>query len=326
LKDKVSIIIPSHNKADYILDSIESALNQTWTNIEVIVVDDCSTDCTKEIVSKINDERLKVYFVDFKNASAARNFGINKSDGDFIQFLDADDILKPEKIRTQLIDMDFKTDVLGVTNTNSFYENLKEQGNEIDTEFLRFSENPFAFICNMYKSVDSGMVQPNAWLVPRKIIDVSGFWNETLSVDDDGEFFCRVMLQSKCIVHTDKILNYYRKYKIISSNLSAQKTNKGFISMLNSALLKKKHLEDYIIKNNIVFNLKPIFNSLFVNVMVASYPKFKDISNTAKKHIDYNEDLVLPKLGGKGMELLKKITSWKIAKQIHNLINFKTIN
>jgi glycosyltransferase involved in cell wall biosynthesis len=325
LKDKVSIIIPSHNKADYILDSIESALNQTWTNIEVIVVDDCSTDCTKEILSKINDERLKVHFVGFKNASAARNFGINKSDGDFIQFLDADDILKPEKIRTQLIDMDFKTDVLGVTNTNSFYESIKEDGNEIDTEFLKFSENPFAFICNMFKSVDSGMVQPNAWLVPRQIIDASGFWNESLSVDDDGEFFCRVILQSKKIIHTDKILNYYRKYKIASSNLSAQKTETGFTSMLNSALLKKEHLENYVSKNKIVFNLKPIFNSLLVNVMVASYPKFKGISNTARKHLDYKEELVLPKLGGKSMEFLKKITSWKIAKQIHSLINFKNV-
>jgi glycosyltransferase involved in cell wall biosynthesis len=325
LQHKVSIIIPSHNKGEYILETVESALNQSWENTEVIVVDDCSTDFTKKILSKINDSKLKVYFVDFKNASATRNFGLQNSDGDYIQFLDADDILHPEKISIQLKEMDFKTDVLGVTNTKSFYKSINENGSEVDTEFLRFSTDPFLFTCNMYQSVDSGMVQPNAWLVPRRIINTAGLWNETLSVDDDGEFFCRVILQSKQIVHTDKSLNFYRKYKTSGSNLSGQNSEKAFISMLDAALLKKKYLQEFIIKNKIEFNLIPVFNSLFVNIMVASYPDYKNISALAKKNIDYNEKLILPKLGGKGMELLKKITSWKIAKQIHDFIKHGNI-
>ena len=83
------------------------------------------------------------------------------------------------------------------------------------------------------------MVPVHAWLTPRQIISEAGQWNEDLSVDDDGEFFCRVVLKSETVKYVSDAIGYYRKYDNYSS-LSSQKTKKAYISALHS--IKQKHL------------------------------------------------------------------------------------
>lgn len=99
----VSVIIPTYNRGQLILDSVNSVLNQTYKNIELIVVDDCSTDGTKEIIESIKDFRIKYIKLGKKSgACVARNKGIEKSTGEFIAFNDSDDLWLPEKINSQL--------------------------------------------------------------------------------------------------------------------------------------------------------------------------------------------------------------------------------
>lgn len=99
----VSVIIPTYNRGRLILNSVTSVLNQTYKNIELIVVDDCSTDNTEEILKSINDSRIKYVKLE-KNSGAciARNKGIELSTGEFIAFNDSDDLWLPEKINSQL--------------------------------------------------------------------------------------------------------------------------------------------------------------------------------------------------------------------------------
>lgn len=99
----VSIIIPTYNRGKYIKKAIDSCLNQTYSNIEVIVVDDCSPDNTKEIVTSYEDKRVK-YFRNDENSGApySRNRGIELSNGEFVNFLDDDDKLLAKKIELQL--------------------------------------------------------------------------------------------------------------------------------------------------------------------------------------------------------------------------------
>lgn len=99
----VSVIIPTYNRGRLILNSVTSVLNQTYKNIELIVVDDCSTDNTEEILKSIDDSRIKYVKLE-KNSGAciARNKGIELSDGEFIAFNDSDDLWLPEKINSQL--------------------------------------------------------------------------------------------------------------------------------------------------------------------------------------------------------------------------------
>jgi len=99
----VSIIMPSYNTAPYIKETIQSVLNQTYTNWELIIVDDCSTDNTKEIIEEINDERIR-YFENEVNSGAAvsRNKALRETKGQWIAFLDSDDLWLPNKLAKQI--------------------------------------------------------------------------------------------------------------------------------------------------------------------------------------------------------------------------------
>lgn len=99
----VSIIMPSWNTGRFIAESIQSVLNQTYQNWELLIVDDCSTDNTDEIVAGFNDKRIR-YFKNEKNSGAAitRNRAIREARGEWIAFLDSDDLWSPEKLAKQL--------------------------------------------------------------------------------------------------------------------------------------------------------------------------------------------------------------------------------
>ena len=100
----VSIIMPSYNTAKYITNSIESVLNQTYKNWELIIIDDCSTDNTDEIIKKYNSENRIKYIKNEKNSGAAisRNRGLKEAKGKWIAFLDSDDLWNEEKLEKQI--------------------------------------------------------------------------------------------------------------------------------------------------------------------------------------------------------------------------------
>lgn len=99
---KISVIIPAYNSEKTILATITSVQNQTFTDWEIIVIDDGSTDNTLKILEQIQDERIRIYSYDNRGVSSARNRGINHATGEFISFLDADDLWLPDKLELQL--------------------------------------------------------------------------------------------------------------------------------------------------------------------------------------------------------------------------------
>ena len=102
--DLVSIVMPSYNTAKYIEESINSVLNQTHSNWELIIVDDCSTDNTDEILSKYVDDKRIIYIKNEKNSGAAvsRNRALREAKGKWIAFLDSDDLWEPTKLEKQI--------------------------------------------------------------------------------------------------------------------------------------------------------------------------------------------------------------------------------
>src|SRR5271165_3187575 len=99
----VSVIIPVYNSEKYLAESIESAIGQTWSSKEIIVVDDGSTDNSFEIARKFAGRpEVKVVTQENRGAAAARNAGLKEAKGEFIQFLDADDLLSADKIESQM--------------------------------------------------------------------------------------------------------------------------------------------------------------------------------------------------------------------------------
>ena len=98
----VSVIVPLFNAENYVAASIESVLAQTWANTELIVIDDHSSDNSLSIASTFVNQAVKVKKNKAQGAAAARNYGIELAKGDYVQFMDADDLLAPEKIESQI--------------------------------------------------------------------------------------------------------------------------------------------------------------------------------------------------------------------------------
>ena len=129
MNELVSIIMPSYNTAKFISKTIESVLEQTYKNWELLIVDDCSTDNTDEIVSKYDDDRI-IYLKNKKNSGAAltRNKAMRKAQGEWIAFLDSDDLWMPEKLERQ-IDFMKKN---GYTFSYTEYEKIDEEDNPLN--------------------------------------------------------------------------------------------------------------------------------------------------------------------------------------------------
>ncbi len=124
----VSVIMPSWNTAEYIGASIQSVLNQTYSNWELLIVDDCSSDNTDEVVKSFQDERI-VYLKNEKNSGAAltRNRALREANGEWIAFLDSDDLWTPQKLEHQISFMKEN----GYVFSYHEYEKIDEQSNPL---------------------------------------------------------------------------------------------------------------------------------------------------------------------------------------------------
>lgn len=131
----VSVIMPSYNSKKFIAQSIESFRNQTYRNVELIIVDDCSNDGSWEYVQRYveGDDKIKVFQLK-KNggAAAARNYGIKQAKGKYLAFLDSDDLWHPEKLRKQVEFMESNDYAFTFTN----YKMIDEAGNDLNRHVL----------------------------------------------------------------------------------------------------------------------------------------------------------------------------------------------
>lgn len=205
---KVSILIPLYNAENYIAATLESALDQSWSNTEIIVVDDGSTDEGVAIVERYKDQGVLLFSQKNQGASAARNTAFDRSTGDYIQYLDADDLLSPNKIKEQVVLLDH-ADSRAVSSSSwgRFYNNpahLTIQPEEVWKDY----DQPIDWLIDSWEG--GGMMQTSCWLTPRELIQECGGWNENIKMNDDGEFFARVLLTSTGIAFCKQATVCYR--------------------------------------------------------------------------------------------------------------------
>ncbi len=208
MKYLVSILIPAYNAEKWIRQTIESALNQSWGNKEIIVVDDGSKDNTINILKKYESGNIKIFQQENMGAPAARNEALSLAQGDYIQWLDHDDILAPNKILEQIKRSEGGRDsrVLLSSAFGTFYHNI-ERAKFRPTSLWR-DLTPMEYF--LIKFQENTWLQPGAWLVSRMITDLSGPYFEMRSPDDDGEYFCRVVAASNRIKFVPEAKAYWR--------------------------------------------------------------------------------------------------------------------
>ena len=218
--DLVSILIPAYNAEKWIRETVESALAQTWPRKEIIVVDDGSSDHTSQILGRFASESVQIITQDNMGAPAARNTALSIARGAFIQWLDHDDVLAPDKILNQLRSGECNADsrvLLSGVCGKFFYRTTSAQYtpnalwkdlDPIDYFLIKFGENSF--------------LHPSCWLVSRKLTDMAGPWLEMKSPDDDGEYFSRVVAACARIKFIPTAKSYWRvgNSKSMSENRS----------------------------------------------------------------------------------------------------------
>lgn len=317
----VSVIIPAYNSENYIAETINSALNQTYTNVEIIVIDDGSTDNTLGIAKSFESEKIKVLSQPNKGASAARNKGLSTAQGEYIQFLDADDLLSPDKIALQLKKLNGRQDVVGICDTVYFPDGSNPADFDRTTEWYSNDfDDPVDFLIKLYGGHlvgdgFGGMIALHAWLTPRGVIDKAGLWNETISVDDDGEFFCRVLLASSGIRYSAEAINYYRKFNGSRNTLSSRKDHKTLSNVLKSTTSKA----EYVLKQKDTPLVRMVFSRLYYENAFLFFPMYPDLVNEAEKkakelspNFSYN-----PFENKRGIvNLLSKWAGWKATKYL----------
>jgi glycosyltransferase involved in cell wall biosynthesis len=194
MKPLVSILIPAYNAESWIAETIQSAIAQTWGRREIIVVDDGSTDRTLAVARQFASKNVTVVTRENQGASAARNYALCISQGDYIQWLDADDLLSPDKISKQMeaAEQYGNPRLLLSSEWGSF---------TYRTEKAKFS--PTSLWCDLSpvewlirKLAENLHMQTATWLTSRELTQAAGAWDTRLFVDDDGEYFCRVLLAS----------------------------------------------------------------------------------------------------------------------------------
>lgn len=313
----VSVCIPAYNVGKYIAATIKSVVDQSYKNIEVIIVDDGSTDRALEIAKQYQNENIKIYSQPNKGASAARNKCLAMASGQFIQFLDGDDLLSGDKIFEQVNLLLKNPGAVAVCSTVHFKDgenHLQFIPAAYEDAFL-INADPVHFLINLYGGFgDTGsMVQPNAWLTPRDVINKAGPWDETLTLDDDGEYFCRVLLNSKGVLKSNGY-NYYRKYQQNENNLSALKSQQHLISQYQALKLKAANLQLYHSSKTLL----KIQARWLHDLRFKAYPAYpglvKQLSrDIAELNFDYVPRYPFPTLKGR---ILCKLFGWKIARRL----------
>lgn len=232
----VSILIPAYRAEQFIQQTITSATDQTWPHKEIIVVVDGSPDRTFEVARRLESHQVKVVQQDNTGVCIARNNALQLAQGDYIQWLDADDLLHPGKIAAQLATpgADRDSRVLLTSAWGKFFSTPSRA--EFRPDKLWQDHGPVEWILTRFSY--NLWMNPAVWLVSRRLTDLAGPWDPRLarSGDDDGEYICRVAAASEQVRFVSEAKCYYRIGSPGSLNWNME-TSEGPLGALRLSLL-----------------------------------------------------------------------------------------
>lgn len=208
----ISVIMPTYNRQDFICEAIDSALNQTWKNLELIVVDDGSTDNTKELLNNYSyDRRFKYRYQENQGQCVARNRGLKEAKGHFIAFLDSDNIWFKDKLEKQM----------RIVACNTEYDVFLGDGIRIDEKGAEIPGNNMKRYsgCVTKYLIRDNFVSMNTTLVNKSCFDDLGGMDESVRVGDDYELWLRLSTKYKFHYTPDN----YIKYRVMPNQISSDK-------------------------------------------------------------------------------------------------------
>jgi glycosyltransferase involved in cell wall biosynthesis len=208
----VSVVIPTYNSAAFLRGAIQSVLSQTYSDFEVIVVDDGSTDNTESVAHSFGD-RVSYVKQENKGAGAARNHGIKRSQGKYVAFLDSDDLWLPGKLTEQIPLLDRESKI-GLVYSD--WAVVPEQG-EAEPSYLR--NRPAASGHVFDELIQCGFILTSGTVVRRSCLDDVGYFDETLSIAQDYDLWLRICYRWKVALVNKPLVIKRNRDGNLSSNL-----------------------------------------------------------------------------------------------------------
>ena len=222
----VSFIIPTYNYSAFVRDAVESALLQTYKPVEVIVVDDGSTDDTKEVLSDyIDTGEIKYLYQNNKGLAGARNRGLAEAKGEYIVFLDSDDVVDEKKLEIQVKCLEENPLYSFCFSDFRFFEG---------EDFLNGTPPSFKYPVEMtFRDLVSGKFLPvHTLLMRRDVLDRIGYFDESLRVCEDSDLWIRAFMAGMRFLYVDQVLAYYRRHgsQMVKDSVRVTRT---FIEVIN---------------------------------------------------------------------------------------------
>ena len=257
----VTIIIPTYNRATELRETLNSVAKQTFSDWECIIIDDHSTDDTLLMLAQYTAKDSRFQCITKpnnreKNAATSRNIGLENAKGTYIQFLDSDDLLAPNKLEVQINKLQKATDATIATCKWGFFES---------------TQKPFELFqnCADYRDFDSpkayldligehgGFYPLHCFLMHKEHIDYSGHWNEKLTMNDDGDFFFRQLIHADKIVFCEETHVLYRIPEDKTHKLSTLNSLSKANSLIDSwKIIEALYIENYKETNAAYLNKK----------------------------------------------------------------------
>jgi glycosyltransferase involved in cell wall biosynthesis len=305
----VSILIPAYNADRWISETINSALIQTWNKKEIIIVDDGSTDNTLQIARQFESKLVKVVTQENSGAASARNKAFKFAQGDYIQWLDADDLLAPDKIYLQMQRREVEANelILYTAAWARFY--FRPGSATFYPDSLWCDLQPLEWLVSKFEK--GVWMNPITWLVSRKLSELAGSWDERLSLDDDGEYVSRLVAQSEGVRFVSEAKCFYRTN---TNSLSSTRSDAALDSLFLATTLCIKHLralEDTDHTRSACLKLLEARLCYF-------HPAKPAIIKAAEKLASDIGGTLRPPEMSREMRLVGKIIGWEIAMRTKN--------
>ena len=203
-KPLASILIASYNAERYIRECIDSALAQTYPNIEVVIVDDGSKDGSRKIIKEYRDPRIRYYEQENLGIPGVRNRLLREAKGDFLTYLDCDDIYLPDKVKEEVNFLMTHTEYAAV------YCELLYFFDELPNVFYRHVDKHFSGDAVFVHLLDKMFITNTAFMMRRSVVDAVGFYTPETGIVEDWDYFLRMTHQGYKIAFLDRDLVKYR--------------------------------------------------------------------------------------------------------------------
>lgn len=299
----VSIIIPCFNAAGTIRETLESVQTQTWPNFEIILVDDGSTDGTPEIAEATGVKRLRVVREEHSGGCAARNCGIALAKGDYFQFLDADDLLDPDKIDVQI------KRLLSLPSDHAAYgafDYIDGSGRVVRSGFHQgrdFSPGLEWLVSSLQLGF---FVPPHSWLVPRCLVTKAGPWNVRLVQNQDGEYFSRILQHAGGVAWVKEAVCYYRWH--VSDSVSQHRTKAADDSLVLAAELIEKRLQSSGLPD-----AKMLVSAVYLRALYRLGTASEAFHELWKRAVASGLPNRRIRIGGQRFRLIYRLFGWRVA-------------